>query len=74
MATVFPRCETYSVLVLRLACPCYKCVFDFFRELLVGNDIRMGWLPLEDLSGGWGSAGGGDVVALAVEVMLDGGR
>ena len=48
------------------------------RNLLLapapGSDIGWGWLLSEDLSGGGGSAGGGDVVALAVEAMLDGDR
>ena len=35
-----------------------------------GSDIGWGWLLPEDLSGFGGSAGGGDVVALAVQVML----
>ena len=72
IVSVFPRRETHSVLVLRLAYPCYKCVFDFLRESLAGSDIGMGMVALGGSIGGE-SAGGGGVVALAVEVIFDGG-
>ena len=38
IVSVFPRRKTHFVLVLRLAYPCYKCVFDFLRESLAGSD------------------------------------
>ena len=70
-SSVFHRRETYSVLVLRLPYPGYKCLFDSLCESLAGNDTGMGWLSSGYLSGGGESAGGGDVVALVVEVMPD---
>ena len=48
--------------------------FDFFRESLAGSDIGMGMVALGRSIGGGGSASGGDVVKLTVEVMLDGYR
>ena len=71
IVSVFPRRETHFVLVLRLAYPCYKCVFDFSVNPWLVATLGWRWLLSEDLSGVGGSARGGDVVALAVEVMLD---
>ena len=47
---------------------------DFRCESLVGSDIRMGMAAPRRSIGGRGLAGGGDIMAPVMNVMLDGER